>query len=90
MGGRWLTDLAAGVSEVVNPAMLESLARLPDLGPHETTAAIEAADQACRGGAPPAERRRWLQALHDGLLASKDSFAHLITLLTDITPEMRL
>jgi len=80
VAGRWVTDLAAGASAVVNPATLEPLARLPNLGPRETAAAIEAADQACREGAPPAERRRWLEAIHDGLQASKDSFARLITL----------
>ena len=70
--GAWIGASETGETfEVINPATGAPLARLPNMGARETVAAIEAAARSLAPEEPAEERRRWLLAIHDRLLASK-------------------
>ncbi len=79
IGGRWINAVPGGTFNVINPATGAVLARLPNMGTTETTAAVEAAERSMRPNEPVSERRRWLEMLHDRLLAQKEDFGRIIT-----------
>jgi len=79
IGGQWITEVPGGSFDVINPATGVLLARLPNMGAAETVTAIVAAERSLRPDVPVPERRRWLETLHDRLLAVKEDFARIIT-----------
>jgi len=79
IGGQWITEAPGGNFDVINPANGDVLARLPNMAAPECVAAIEIAERSLRPGEPVSERRRWLEILHDRLLAMKEEFAKIIT-----------
>lgn len=79
IGGQWIAAAPGRSFDVINPATGAVLARLPNMGAAETVAAIEAAQRSIQADEPVCERRRWLEAIHDRLLAEKEAFGRIIT-----------
>jgi len=79
VGGQWIAAAPGCSFDVINPATGAVLARLPRMGAAETVAAIEAAQRSLQPDEPVLERHRWLEVIHDRLLAEKEAFARIIT-----------
>lgn len=80
IAGRWVGAASGRTLEVINPATGETLARVPDMGAEETTAAVEAAAAAMRTTPSLEQRRAWLAAIASAHLENKNELASLITL----------
>ena len=82
VGGWWCDADDGRTFAVHNPAIGEALGAVPLMGGAETKRAIAAAKAAWPAwrALPAAERGRLLRALHDGMLASADDLARLMTL----------
>jgi succinate-semialdehyde dehydrogenase/glutarate-semialdehyde dehydrogenase len=76
--GRWA---GTGESPVDNPATGEELARVPDYGAAETTAAIEAAERAFKpwAGKLAKERSQILRKWFDLIMANQEDIAQIMT-----------
>ena len=80
VGGAWVQTVPEQTFPVINPATGEELARVPDMGESDTTAAVEAAEAARRNEQPLAQRREWLLTLADLLMQHKAELGRIITL----------
>lgn len=80
INGRWTQAASGETTIVLNRATGEHLAEVPCMGEEEALSAVEAADLALRITASPEQRRDWLLALHESLLANKEELARIITL----------
>ncbi|SEF18887.1 NAD-dependent succinate-semialdehyde dehydrogenase [Jiangella alba] len=83
VGGAWIGRAASGRTfPVTDPATGRTLAELPDGGPAETRAAVEAAERARPGWAATTalERSALLRAVAQRLRADTERLARLITL----------
>ena len=82
VGGKWLDTSDSGKTfEVVNPSTGETLAMLPDMGPSETTRAIDAAYEAQKIWAKKTgkERGAVLRRLFEMMMANADDLATILT-----------
>ena len=81
IGGRWVNGQTGGTFEVLNPATTEPIAAVPDGGPEQARAAVDAAAGAFpRWAAMTAlERGAILLKVRDILTARLDALARLIT-----------
>ena len=80
VNGRWTGATGGARLAVTNPATGEKLADVPDMGAEETTAAVEAARIAMTDTPSLEERRSWLTAIADQLVANKQELGRIITL----------
>ncbi len=80
VGGQWI--VGEKTIEVINPANGELVARVPDLGAAETTAAIDAAAAAFPAWSrrPAGERSELLEAWMRALIDNAEDLARLMTL----------
>lgn len=78
VAGRWCTTKSS--LEVRNPANGNLLANIPDMNQEQTHQAIESASRAMERPIPVDERRRWLTAIDEMLMANKEELARIITL----------
>jgi succinate-semialdehyde dehydrogenase / glutarate-semialdehyde dehydrogenase len=81
INGRWVGAQSGQTFAVVNPATQDVLAQVPDGGPAEAHAAVEAAAGAFPGWArlPGIERGRLLTKTHQLMLERCDDLARLVT-----------
>ena len=79
--GRWVNGQVAGKFEVLNPATSEPIAVVPDAGPEQARAAVDAAAQAFPiwAALTALERGALLLKARDILFAKIDALARLIT-----------
>ncbi|TMI78909.1 MAG: aldehyde dehydrogenase family protein, partial [Bacillati bacterium ANGP1] len=79
--GRWVNGQIAGKFEVLNPATSEPIAVVPDAGPEQARAAVDAAAQALPKWAAltALERGALLLKARDILFSKIDALARLIT-----------
>ena len=80
--GRWEAPAAGRAIEVVNPASLEIIGRVPDRTPSEAALAADAAGRAAPGwaAAPAVEREALLLRAADLMERHREALARLITL----------
>lgn len=80
--GRWTAPAADRAIEVVNPANLEVVGRVPDRDPSEAALAADAAGRAAPGWAatPAVEREALLMRAADLMERHREALARLITL----------
>jgi succinate-semialdehyde dehydrogenase/glutarate-semialdehyde dehydrogenase len=81
INGRWGGAQSGQTFTVVNPATQDVLAQVPDGGPAEARAAVEAAAGALPGWSrlPGMERGRFLSRAHQLMLERGDDLARLVT-----------
>src|SRR5690606_3770007 len=81
VGGAWRDADGGGSCEVTNPATGAVLGTVPDMGPTETRAAIEAAHAALPEWAARTaqERARVLRRMHALMLERQEDLARLMT-----------
>ncbi|KAA0693705.1 NAD-dependent succinate-semialdehyde dehydrogenase [Neorhizobium sp. P12A] len=79
--GVWTAGSASATFEVINPATGEVLASLPDMGPSETGAAIDAAylAQPKWAARPARERSAILRKWYELIVANADELAAILT-----------
>ncbi|HOB76384.1 MAG TPA: NAD-dependent succinate-semialdehyde dehydrogenase [Phycisphaerae bacterium] len=80
IAGRWVPDSAADRAPIINPATGELLAEVPVMGPAEAVAAVEAADRFLAAGTTLEQRRGWLTAMAEQILAARHELGRIITL----------
>jgi succinate-semialdehyde dehydrogenase/glutarate-semialdehyde dehydrogenase len=82
IGGVWQDARTRATVDVVDPASLKVLGTVPDMGPDETRAAIEAAASAFKGwkSRTHAERAALLERWHDLMRQHEEDLALLLTL----------
>ncbi|WP_404401906.1 NAD-dependent succinate-semialdehyde dehydrogenase [Pelagibacterium halotolerans] len=82
IGDTWQHAHSGATVDVINPASLEVLGTVPDMGRAETQAAIDAADAAFRDwkGRTHADRAALLERWHDLMLENTEDLALLLTL----------
>jgi len=78
--GKWAGARSGETLDVLDPATGECLASIPNMGAGETHAACVAAAAGLAAMPPPAERSRWLLAIHDALRENRQELARIITL----------
>ena len=81
VGGRWQKPHGQGLIEVIHPATEAVLTAVPEGTAEDADAAVAAAAAAFPAWAatPAAERRKYLEALADGLAARQDEIAAMIS-----------
>jgi succinate-semialdehyde dehydrogenase/glutarate-semialdehyde dehydrogenase len=82
VAGRWVEKASSGTTfAVTNPSTGETLAQLPDMGPHEAGEAIDAAYAAQKGWAAQTskERSAVLRRLYDLMVENVDDLAAILT-----------
>lgn len=96
IGDVWQHAHSKATVDVIDPASLEVLGTIPDMGRDETRAAIDAAAEAFRGwkARTHAERAALLERWHDLMLENEEDLALLLTLeqgkpLTEARAEIR-
>ncbi|TIO17502.1 MAG: NAD-dependent succinate-semialdehyde dehydrogenase [Mesorhizobium sp.] len=82
IGNVWQHAHGKATVDVIDPASLEVLGTIPDMGRDETRAAIEAAAEAFKGwkARTHAERAALLERWHDLMLENQEDLALLLTL----------
>lgn len=82
INGQWCQANNANTVTVYNPATGEELGQVPDMGPEETQAAIDAAQLALIGwrAVTPKERARLLRRWFELILENQEDLAQLMTL----------
>src|SRR5947209_5569788 len=82
IGGEWRDAISSKTFEVENPATLETIATVPDAGPEDMKAAIEAAVAAQPAWAETAaaERSRLMTAAAARMHQDKERLARIMTL----------
>jgi succinate-semialdehyde dehydrogenase/glutarate-semialdehyde dehydrogenase len=80
IAGQWLGPDSGESFAVINPATGDELAQVPKMTAGETGRAIAAAHAAMRDPTSLDDRRNWLQAIGDQLLANKAELGRIITL----------
>lgn len=80
IGGKWTDGAATGVIEVENPATEEVIATIPEGGPADADAALQAARaaQPAWSAMPPIERARLVQALAAEVLSKREELARVV------------
>lgn len=81
IGGKWESAQGGATHDVVNPATLEKIGTVPDMGALETRRAIEAAKAAFPGWAAKTgkERAVILRRWYDLMMANQEDLATLMT-----------
>ncbi len=79
VAGHWAGARSGKTLAVINPATGEHLADVPDMAGAETTAAVEAADEALRSPVAAEKRRHWLTETARLLLDNRQELARIIT-----------
>lgn len=81
INGQWCDAEGGHRFDVTNPSTLEKIADVPNLGTSETTAAIDAADQALPAwrSLTAKERSTRLRAWYDLIMANQEDLARLMT-----------
>ncbi|KAL2672854.1 hypothetical protein Neosp_013570 [[Neocosmospora] mangrovei] len=82
IGGEWVTLAGGETFKVQNPATLETLATLPEMGPAETEQAIQCAHRAFKTykKTTARQRARWLRRWNDLCLEHIEDLALILTL----------
>ena len=78
--GRWVDGHHVKPLRVLNPATGEVLAEIPQADVPDARLALEAAHKSLSKPDSLQTRKRWLEALHQGLLDHKEEMARIITL----------
>ncbi|RMZ83858.1 hypothetical protein DV737_g1510, partial [Chaetothyriales sp. CBS 132003] len=82
VGDRWVDSLSGATFEVLNPATLEVLAKIPEMGAADTEKAIKSAHEAFQyyKKTTARQRARWLRRWNDLCLEHIDDLALILTL----------
>src|ERR1700733_3360713 len=79
IAGKWIEAGSLSHFAVNNPATGEHIADVTDMTGPQTTLAIESAESAWKIQISPQQRRDWLIAIYDQLLANQKELAQIIT-----------
>ncbi|RMZ88450.1 hypothetical protein DV736_g4325, partial [Chaetothyriales sp. CBS 134916] len=82
IGDQWVDSLSGATFEVRNPATLETLATIPEMGAADTEKAIRSAHEAFQSykKTTARQRARWLRRWNDLCLEHTDDLALILTL----------
>jgi succinate-semialdehyde dehydrogenase/glutarate-semialdehyde dehydrogenase len=80
VNGKWIST--ADYIEVINPATLQVIAKVPGLNVHEIREAIDSTSDAFKNWSQTAvsDRVKFLKKWHDAIIAHTDELAYIITL----------
>lgn len=82
IAGEWVNAASGATFDVLDPATLETIATLPEMGKEDTDRAVEAAHEAFKTykKTTARQRARWLRKWSDLCLEHADDLALILTL----------